>query len=79
MFYVLCSLHSYCHELVVRMLLGEKLGLNPMQSKAIEILNTENTTIFLLIMKKNSDRLFNLCSVEMTPSFVSKNLPSYWL
>lgn len=63
MFYVLRSFHSYCRELVVRMLLGEKLELNPMQSKANEILNTENTTIFLLIMKKKSDHLFILCSI----------------
>lgn len=63
MLHVLCNLQSYHRELVVRMLLAEKLGLNSMQSKANEILNTENTMIFLLIIKKkNSDHLFILCS-----------------
>lgn len=63
MLHVLCSLHPYYCELVVRMLVDEQLGLNPKQSKANEILNTENTTIFLLIMEENSDHLFILCSI----------------
>lgn len=37
---------------------GEKLGLNLMESKASEIWTTENTMIFLLIMKKKSDHIF---------------------
>lgn len=35
------------------MLLDKKLGLNPTQSKANEILSSENMMFFLLIMKKN--------------------------
>lgn len=34
------------------MLLDKKLGLNPTQSKANEILSSENMMVFLLIMKK---------------------------
>lgn len=45
------------------MLLGEKSGLNPKQSKANEILTAENTAIFLLIRKKNTDHLVILCSI----------------
>lgn len=38
------------------MLLDEKLGLNPMQSKANKVLNSENMMVFLLIMKKKKIR-----------------------
>lgn len=39
------------------MLLDEKLGLNPMQSKANEVLNSENMMVFLLIMKKKKNQI----------------------